>query len=61
MTTAADRSIARILADGEANLGRKATVRGWVRTCRESKAGVVFIALSDGSCFGTLQIVVPAE
>ena len=27
----------------------------------ESKAGVVFIALSDGSCFGTLQIVVPAE
>jgi asparaginyl-tRNA synthetase len=37
-----------------------ATVRGWVRTRRDSKAGISFLQLSDGSCFGTLQIVVPA-
>ncbi len=34
-------------------------VQGWVRTRRDSKAGVSFLALTDGSCFGTLQIVVP--
>ena len=60
-TSTTDLSIARILADGAAGHGRKAVVKGWVRTCRESKAGVVFVAVSDGSCFGTLQVVVPAE
>jgi asparaginyl-tRNA synthetase len=40
---------------------QQATVRGWVRTRRDSKAGISFIQLSDGSCFGTLQIVVPAN
>ncbi|MGH8212062.1 MAG: asparagine--tRNA ligase, partial [Rhodanobacteraceae bacterium] len=40
--------------------GSAVTVRGWVRTRRDSKAGLSFIALSDGSCFDTLQIVAPA-
>jgi len=31
--------------------------RGWVRNRRDSKSGLSFITLSDGSCFGTLQIV----
>ncbi|MBS0359442.1 MAG: asparagine--tRNA ligase [Proteobacteria bacterium] len=35
------------------------TVQGWVRTRRDSKAGVSFIQLHDGSCFDALQIVVP--
>jgi len=35
------------------------TVRGWVRTRRDSKAGLSFLALHDGSCFDTLQAVVP--
>ncbi len=35
-------------------------VRGWVRTRRDSKAGLSFIALSDGSCFDTIQLVAPA-
>jgi len=34
------------------------TVAGWVRNKRESKAGLIFIDLSDGSCFGVLQVVV---
>ncbi|MCU0753653.1 MAG: asparagine--tRNA ligase [Xanthomonadales bacterium] len=36
------------------------TVKGWVRTRRDSKAGISFIQLNDGSCFGSLQIVAPA-
>ena len=35
-------------------------VCGWVRSVRRGK-DVVFVALNDGSCLGTLQIVVPAE
>jgi asparaginyl-tRNA synthetase len=54
-------SIASTLAEAPGNLGRRTELRGWVRTVRESKAGVVFIALSDGSGFATLQVVVPAE
>lgn len=42
-------------------IGRKATVRGWVRTRRDSKAGLSFIALHDGSCFATMQVVAPND
>ncbi len=41
--------------------GAAATVRGWVRTRRDSKAGLSFIAVTDGSCFDTLQIVAPGD
>ncbi|MBX3462992.1 MAG: asparagine--tRNA ligase [Planctomycetes bacterium] len=34
-------------------------VCGWVRTRRDSKAGISFVQVSDGSCQGTLQIVAP--
>ncbi|MGD9693275.1 MAG: asparagine--tRNA ligase [Phycisphaerales bacterium] len=46
-----------------APLGAVVTVRGWVRTRRDSKAdgGLSFIALTDGSCFDNLQIVAPAS
>ena len=54
-------TIATLIAEAPGNLGQTAEIRGWVRTVRESKAGVVFIALSDGSGFATLQVVVPAE
>ena len=36
-------------------------VRGWVRTRRDSKGGFSFVEINDGSSFGGLQIVVPAE
>jgi len=39
----------------------RVTVRGWVRTRRDSKAGLSFINLSDGTCFDPLQIVAPAS
>ncbi len=44
-----------------AEVGARVTVKGWVRTRRDSKAGLSFIALSDGSCFDTLQIVAPVS
>ncbi len=33
-------------------------VQGWVKTRRDSKAGISFLQLSDGSCFSPLQIVI---
>lgn len=40
-------------------IGSEITVRGWVRTRRDSKAGLSFVNLSDGSCFDPIQIVAP--
>ena len=37
------------------------TVQGWVRSRRDSKAGISFLALHDGSCFDTIQAVVPSS
>jgi asparaginyl-tRNA synthetase len=49
-------SIADLLA-GKVEPGARVTVRGWVRTRRDSKAGISFIAVHDGSAFDTLQVV----
>ncbi len=52
-------SVKQALA-GEAPTDASIEVRGWVRTRRDSKAGLSFVNLSDGSCFAALQIVAPA-
>ncbi|MDH0448932.1 MULTISPECIES: asparagine--tRNA ligase [Shewanella] len=44
---------------GEHAVGSTVTVRGWVRTRRDSKAGISFLAVYDGSCFNPIQGVVP--
>ncbi|GMA81874.1 asparagine--tRNA ligase [Shewanella glacialipiscicola] len=44
---------------GEHAVGSIVTVRGWVRTRRDSKAGISFLAVYDGSCFNPIQGVVP--
>src|SRR5215831_11291529 len=36
------------------------TVKGWIRTRRDSKAGISFVQLSDGSSFHPLQVVAPS-
>jgi len=53
-------AIAAVLS-GQIPPGSRLTVQGWVRTRRDSKAGLSFIAVHDGSCFDPLQIVVSAE
>ena len=42
---------------GKAPVGERVAVQGWVRTRRDSKAGLSFIHLHDGSCFSPLQVV----
>ena len=45
---------------GKLPAGGEVTVRGWVRTRRDSKAGLSFVNVSDGSCFAPIQVVAPA-
>jgi len=45
---------------GKIPVGSSVTVKGWVRTRRDSKAGVSFIHVTDGSCFDPIQVVVPS-
>ncbi len=45
---------------GTVEAGSPVTVRGWVRTRRDSKAGLSFVNVTDGSCFDPIQAVVPA-
>ncbi len=51
-------SVKQVLAGAVATDG-KVEVRGWVRTRRDSKAGISFVQVTDGSCQGTLQVVAP--
>ncbi|MER2528202.1 MAG: asparagine--tRNA ligase [Candidatus Competibacter denitrificans] len=53
-------TIAAVLG-GKTPLGQEITVQGWVRTRRDSKAGLSFVTLHDGSSFEPLQIIAPAE
>lgn len=49
------------LLDGKVAAGSEVTVKGWVRTRKDSKAGFSFINLHDGSCFNPIQVIAPAE
>jgi asparaginyl-tRNA synthetase len=51
-------SCADILA-GRAPQDVPITLQGWVRTRRDSKAGISFVHLSDGSGFHPVQVVAP--
>jgi asparaginyl-tRNA synthetase len=50
----------REILTGHAPVDRTVTVNGWVRTRRDSKAGLSFVHVSDGSSFHPLQIVAPS-
>ena len=49
-----------LMKDG-VSVGDRVCLRGWVRTRRDSKAGLSFLQLHDGSCFDSAQVVVPGE
>jgi asparaginyl-tRNA synthetase len=53
-----DLTCADVLA-GRAPADCDVTLHGWVRTRRDSKAGISFVHLSDGSCFHPVQVVAP--
>jgi asparaginyl-tRNA synthetase len=52
----------RVVDALKAPVGTEITVKGWVRTRRDSKAdgGLSFIALHDGTCFDAIQVVARA-
>jgi asparaginyl-tRNA synthetase len=45
----------------ESEPGTRVTLKGWVRTRRDSKAGLSFVHLSDGSRFSPIQVVASRE
>ena len=49
----------RSILAGEAPKNVLVTVRGWVRTRRDFKAGISFVHLSDGSAFHPVQVIAP--
>jgi len=52
--------IATVLG-GQIPPGSRTTIQGWVRTRRDSKVGLSFITVHDGSCFDPLQVIAPTE
>ncbi len=52
----AEHRIRQIL-HGDLPIGTEVTVKGWIRTRRDSKAGISFLHIHDGSCFDPIQAV----
>src|SRR3990170_4705661 len=48
-------------ARNSSNVGCDTTLRGWIRTRRDSKGGFSFLELNDGSCLANIQIVADAN
>lgn len=53
-------SVKQLMSE-EVQVGSEVCVRGWVRSRRDSKAGLSFVTLSDGSCFETVQLVIESK
>ncbi|ROQ89527.1 asparagine--tRNA ligase [Desulfosoma caldarium] len=53
--------IAHILRNTSAFQGKDVVVQGWVRTRRDSKAGISFLEVNDGSCLTNLQVVLERD
>src|SRR4249920_2780734 len=49
----------REILAGKAPQDAPVTIKGWVRTRRDSKAGISFVHVSDGSAFHPVQVVAP--
>lgn len=53
------KSIVNLLKSGQ--VGEVVSVYGWVRSRRDSKAGISFLAIHDGSCHASIQAVIPQD
>ncbi len=49
------------LLGGRMDVGAAVVVEGWIRTRRDSKAGLSFLQVHDGSCFDPIQAVAEAS
>jgi asparaginyl-tRNA synthetase len=43
------------------SVGRQIVLRGWIRTRRDSKAGLSFLEINDGSCLGNIQVIAASD
>lgn len=51
--------VRELLESGTASVGKKALVKGWLRTARSaSKGALMFLVVDDGSCSETIQVCV---
>ncbi len=55
------RSMIADLLAGKVEAGKEVTVEGWVRTRRDSKAGISFVNVHDGSCFDAIQVIAGSD
>ena len=53
--------VKNLLACSGCARGDRVRVHGWIRTRRDSKAGLSFLQVHDGSCFDAVQVVAPGE
>jgi asparaginyl-tRNA synthetase len=58
MSPVSPQSVSALVLD-ESLVGTTVRVQGWVRTRRDSKAGLSFVQVHDGSAFSAIQVVVP--
>jgi asparaginyl-tRNA synthetase len=51
-------TVVKKLIENQVELDTIVTIKGWVRSRRDSKAGISFITINDGSCFNSIQVIV---
>ena len=57
--TSVDITIKQAL-QGKIAFDTEVTIKGWVRSRRDSKAGFSFLVMHDGSCFDGIQVIADA-
>ncbi|WP_395375641.1 asparagine--tRNA ligase [Marinicella sp. W31] len=61
MTTKEQHISIKTALAGQALVDNTVTVKGWIRTTRDSKGGFSFLVVHDGSCFDGIQVVANAD
>ena len=61
MKQQAEQVVIKNILAGKVAIDTRTLICGWVRTRRDSKAGISFIQVHDGSSFDPLQVVVPSD
>ena len=55
------RQTTKAILSGDVALKSEVTVTGWVRSKRDSKSGISFLDINDGSSFDGVQVIVPSD
>ena len=55
------RQTTKAILSGDVVLKSEVTVTGWVRSKRDSKFGISFLDINDGSSFDGVQVIVPSD